>query len=97
MSREDPQFKLRLSEQLRDQIAESAKSSNRSMNAEIVARLEESFHPTIKGDATRAIVEDTLKVLFRDGIIQFTGPGMEQLRPIAEEMHKSATKKTKGK
>lgn len=43
MSREDPQFKLRMSDGMRDQIAEAAKANNRSMNAEIVARLEASF------------------------------------------------------
>lgn len=45
MSREDPQFKLRMSEELRAQIAEAAQSYGRSMNAEIVARLESSFPP----------------------------------------------------
>jgi hypothetical protein len=39
----DPQYKLRWSEELRDKIQESAKQHNRSMNADIVARLEESF------------------------------------------------------
>jgi hypothetical protein len=39
----DPQYKLRWSEELRDKIAKSAKASNRSMNADIIARLEQSF------------------------------------------------------
>jgi len=39
----EPQYKLRLSEELRDKIKESAKAHNRSMNADIVARLESSF------------------------------------------------------
>jgi hypothetical protein len=39
----DPQYKLRWSEDLRDKIAKSAKASNRSMNADIIARLEQSF------------------------------------------------------
>lgn len=43
MSREDPQFKLRMTEALRDRIAESAKANGRSMNAELIARLEMSF------------------------------------------------------
>lgn len=37
----DPQFKLRFTPELRDQIEAAAKANNRSMNAEIVARLEE--------------------------------------------------------
>lgn len=37
------QYQLRLPEELRDEIKESAKKHNRSMNADIVARLEQSF------------------------------------------------------
>lgn len=43
MSREDPQFKLRMPSKLRDQAEQSAKASGRSLNAELVARLESSF------------------------------------------------------
>lgn len=43
MTREDPQFKLRVSPELRDEIERAAKANNRSMNAEIVARLQSSF------------------------------------------------------
>ena len=39
----DPQYKLRWPESLRQKVAESAKEHNRSMNADIVARLERSF------------------------------------------------------
>lgn len=39
----DPQYKLRWSESLRDKIAAAAKANTRSMNQEIVARLEDSF------------------------------------------------------
>lgn len=37
------QYQLRLPEELRNTIRDSAKEHNRSMNADIVARLEESF------------------------------------------------------
>lgn len=37
------QYNLRWSEELRDKIAEEAKKNTRSMNQEIIARLEESF------------------------------------------------------
>ncbi len=37
------QYQLRLPEELRNTIRESAKNHNRSMNADIVARLEASF------------------------------------------------------
>lgn len=39
----DPQYKLRWPAELRDKISESAKQNNRSMNAEILLRLENSF------------------------------------------------------
>lgn len=39
MSREDPQLKLRLTAEMRDEIRDAALANGRSMNAEIVARL----------------------------------------------------------
>ncbi|HHN4148709.1 TPA: Arc family DNA-binding protein [Pseudomonas aeruginosa] len=43
MSREDPQFKLRMPLSLRRQAEQAAKAAGRSLNAELVARLEASF------------------------------------------------------
>lgn len=43
MSREFPQYKLRMSHELKDTIDNLAVKNNRSMNAEIVARLERSI------------------------------------------------------
>ena len=43
MSREDPQFKLRMPASLRDQAERAARAAGRSLNAELVARLEASF------------------------------------------------------
>jgi hypothetical protein len=43
MSREDPQFKLRMSAELRAQAEQAAKAAGRSLNAELVARIEASF------------------------------------------------------
>lgn len=39
----DVEYKMRMTQELKDKIVESAKELNRSMNADIVARLEESF------------------------------------------------------
>ena len=41
----DPQYKLRLPPELKEKIVASSKEHNRSMNADIVARLEETFKP----------------------------------------------------
>lgn len=43
MSREDPQMKIRLPVGLKHSIESAAKANNRTMNAEIVARLQGSF------------------------------------------------------
>lgn len=43
MSRDDPQMKLRLPADLRDRIADAAAANGRSMNAEIIQRLEGTF------------------------------------------------------
>lgn len=43
MSREDSQFKLRMPAELREKVEASAKEAKRSLNAEIVARLEDSL------------------------------------------------------
>ena len=43
MSREDPPLRIRLPETLKAKIQELAAESHRSMNAEIVARLERSL------------------------------------------------------
>ena len=43
MSRDYPQYKLRMSPELKDAINDLAEKNKRSMNAEIISRLEESF------------------------------------------------------
>ena len=43
MSREDPQLKLRLTSELKEWVVRSARDNKRSVNAEIVKRLEASF------------------------------------------------------
>ena len=43
MARTDPQFNLRVPAELKQQVEEAAKLSGRSINAEAVYRLEQSF------------------------------------------------------
>ncbi|HCG0293163.1 TPA: Arc family DNA-binding protein, partial [Pseudomonas aeruginosa] len=43
MSRADPQFKLRMPPALRARVEQAAKASMRSLNAELVFRVEQSF------------------------------------------------------
>lgn len=56
MTREDPQMKLRLPADLKDQLAALAEANGRSLNAEVVIRLEESLEAI--GGARKAIQVD---------------------------------------
>ena len=55
VGRESDKFMLRLPEGMRDRIAELAKQNNRSMNAEIVARLEQTFTGQVDTQAITAL------------------------------------------
>jgi Arc-like DNA binding domain len=46
MIQNPPDMKLRISADLRQKIEVSAKENNRTLNSEIVARLEKSYQPT---------------------------------------------------
>ncbi|MBE5252905.1 Arc family DNA-binding protein [Mixta mediterraneensis] len=50
MSREDPQFRIRLPIELKEKVESAAKVNNRSLNAEIVFRLDASFLNEIQED-----------------------------------------------
>ncbi|MTC55221.1 MULTISPECIES: Arc family DNA-binding protein [Providencia] len=50
MSREDPQLRIRLPIELKEKIEVAAKENTRSMNAEIVQRLEMSFLNEVNTD-----------------------------------------------
>ncbi|HEP9528335.1 TPA: Arc family DNA-binding protein [Pseudomonas aeruginosa] len=50
MSREDPQFKLRMPLELRNRAEQSANAAGRSLNAELVARLEASYISELPSD-----------------------------------------------
>ncbi|PTV50080.1 Arc family DNA-binding protein [Acinetobacter seifertii] len=55
-------YNLRLPQELKDKISDSAKEFNRSMNADIVARLEESFDQEFR-DLKHVPTENLLKEL----------------------------------
>ena len=57
-------YNLRLPQELKDKIAESAKELNRSMNADIVARLEESFEQNF-GDLESVPLEKLLAIVLK--------------------------------
>lgn len=62
MAREDPHFRLRLPETLHDRIRVAAALNRRSINAEVVARLEEAYSaeplpgdPVVHAELTAAV------------------------------------------
>lgn len=76
-NQKDPQYKLRWSEELRDKVAASAKAYNRSMNADIVARLERSFQTESDFSPLKMPPEDLAN----------------RLQAIAEEKNKNSSEK----
>lgn len=62
MARTDPQFNLRVPIELKQQVENAAKESGRSINAEAVFRLEQSFKNEIR-DLKSVPTEDLMKEL----------------------------------
>ena len=60
----DVEYKMRMTQDLKDKIVESAKEHNRSMNADIVARLEDSF---LLKDSTAPTNADVKVVHLKNG------------------------------
>lgn len=60
------QFVVRFPDGMRDRIAEAAKAAGRSMNAEIVARLDASFSPAVPGEADLAAYTAIMEFVFED-------------------------------
>ncbi|TBN47557.1 Arc family DNA-binding protein [Paracoccus sediminis] len=59
IGRESDKFMLRLPEGMRNRIKSVAEANNRSMNAEIIATLEDAFPPLIT--ASEAQIEEALR------------------------------------
>ena len=57
-----PQYNLRWPEELRQKVAQSAKEHNRSMNADIVARLEQSFSAP---ETTQSLLEEAVMLTLK--------------------------------
>ncbi len=63
MSRTDPQINVRLSQALKDRLTEAAAAGGRSVNTEIVHRLERSFDPEPESDAAyQVLLETTVRI-----------------------------------
>lgn len=60
-NQKEPQYKLRWPEDLRDKVMNSAKEQNRSINAEIIARLEQSFEDSYRENFSDAVIAELLE------------------------------------
>lgn len=76
MKQTDPQYKLRMPTDLKDQVEAAASTAGRSMNAEIVARLAASFEPA----TGTADLSPILARLERDLAQQEVKTAAEQIR-----------------
>lgn len=65
-SEQSDKFLVRLPEGMRERITEEAKRAGRSMNAEIVHRLEQSFHEMQVYHYGNPEVEDLIKTVIED-------------------------------
>ena len=86
MARPDDKFMLRLPDGMRDRIAEIAKANGRSMNAEIVRRLEWSFEAPLDKKADGEIRPISAAEMRRiaDMIEELTARMDKVFGPIAE-------------
>ncbi|MFK4442868.1 uncharacterized protein (DUF1778 family) [Caballeronia udeis] len=67
MSRDDPQFNLRVPADLKGRLERAAAASKRSMTAEVLARLEESFDNSAGSEKAAPIDTKTMD-LFADDV-----------------------------
>lgn len=99
-SRTADQFVVRFPDGMRDRIAEEAKKNNRSMNAEIVARLERSFEEPLYPDDSGKLhtfedVERRLQNLARQMDLKLRlVKAQAKNRPLPTEQPPSTPKKT---
>lgn len=74
-------YNLRLPQELKDKIAESAKELNRSMNADIVARLEKSFE--LETNVTETFEFEAMKRIHKQQIEELKALG-DHLKDVRE-------------
>ncbi|NML75274.1 Arc family DNA-binding protein [Rhizobium sp. S-51] len=94
----DPQFKLRMTPEIKDAIETAAARNNRSMNAEILARLQASIDGTAEGMPSTDLLADLreergrLERLLAEYVFLFradVGGSPEELRKQFDEIQRS--------
>lgn len=81
---DNPQMKIRLSQALKTLVEEAAKSNNRTMNAEIISRLEATFgllnfqvseKINDLGDKTEYVTREEVEEMIQSAILQTAEKG----------------------
>lgn len=94
----DPQFKLRMTPEIKDAIEAAAARNNRSMNAEILARLQASIDGTTEGLPSADLLADLreerarLEKLLAEYVFLFrtdVGASTEELREQLDHIQRS--------
>ncbi|WP_416687079.1 Arc family DNA-binding protein [Acinetobacter junii] len=88
------EYKVRMPQELKDKIAESAKELNRSMNADIVARLEQTFNDPLINDP-KSMIDRFDKVISiieqQEKTIKNQDQTITTLKNMLDELSVSAT------
>ncbi|UAN53472.1 Arc family DNA-binding protein [Serratia sp. JSRIV002] len=93
MSREDPQMRVRMPAELKDEIAERARRNGRSMNAEIVAYLKYAIrHLPMPEDDPLVIPLQTEDEIDEEESIRLGKEESEELAAIVEPLIELAKK-----
>ena len=89
MDKNAPDMKVRLSAELRRKIEDAAKVNNRTMNAEIVSRLERTFREDGGGVGEGQLPDLKERLSLVEGSLRVLQSGMSQLsgRVSAVEKH----------
>lgn len=85
--RTDPQYKLRMPPELHEKLKAAAKDSHRSMNAEIVARLQNSFEEDSLYGHQLGSAASTLAALDLDELLETVGGTMKTLQGASEALY----------
>lgn len=83
MSRDDPQMKIRLPAELKTGVETAAKANNRTMNAEIVARLQQSFENKLLSQGDMEVLEQSAQTL---GLVPGTQEFKDAIQTLSEDV-----------
>ncbi|MDR5901043.1 Arc family DNA-binding protein [Halomonas icarae] len=83
----DPQYKLRMPPELHEKLKAAAKDNHRSMNAEIVARLQSTLEEGSLYGQPIGLASDTLAALDLDELLETVGGTMKTLQGASEALY----------